>query len=93
VAGSLYPVVPIIGKEVRVGRRTVSYGLMRFAKIAPQRERVCRSWISHMLYASVVIQWLPGPDRRRFALIVYVNKRAEMWGATRAWLAGGSDDR
>jgi hypothetical protein len=30
-----------------------------------------------MLYASVAIQWLPGPDRRRFALIVYVNKRAE----------------
>jgi hypothetical protein len=37
----------------------------------------------------------PGPDQSRFALIVYANKRAEMWGAMRAWLAGGMipDDR
>jgi hypothetical protein len=28
--------------------------------------------------ASVAIQWFLGPDRCRFALIVYANKRAEM---------------
>ena len=49
-----------------------------------------------MLYGlPSAIQWFPGPDRCRFALIVYANKRAEMWGAMRAWLTGGMipDDR
>jgi hypothetical protein len=35
----------------------------------------------------------PGPTSFRPDRLVYVNKPAEMWGATRAWLVGGSDDR